>query len=281
MNRLSRQERVAVLRCLLDGCSVRATVRITGTAKNTVAKLAADLACAADRMMERTLVNLPCKRIQADEVWSFVYAKDKNVPADMRSEPGVGSVWTWTAICADTKLVVAWYVGGRDAEYAREFLTIAAQRLAGRVQLTTDGHRAYLEAVPGVFGVEIDYAQLVKVYGAERVGEARYSPPECVGCKKDKIIGNPDKAHVSTSYAERQNLTMRMNMRRFTRLTNGFSKKLENHMHAITLYFAHYNFCRPHMSLDGITPAMAAGVADHVWSIEELVGLLEAAQKAA
>lgn len=281
MNRLSTAQRVQVVKCLVDGNSIRATVRITGVAKNTVTKLLVDMGCASHELAGRALVNLPCKRIQCDEIWSFVYAKDKNVPKSMRGEPGIGSVWTWTAICADTKLIVGSFVGSRDAENARVFLSTVKARLAGRVQLTTDGHRAYLDAVPETFGTEIDYSMLVKIYGAERPGEARYSPAACIGCRKSRIIGKPDRAHVSTSYVERQNLTMRMNMRRFTRLTNGFSKKFENHDHSVSLHFAHYNFCRVHMSLDGKTPAMAAGIADHPWTIEELVRLLDNAQNKA
>lgn len=274
MNRLSLADRARVLSCLVEGNSIRSTVRMTGVAKNTVAKLLVDMGCAAHAMMERTLVNLPCKRVQCDEIWSFVYAKDKNVPKSMRGEVGVGSVWTWTALCADSKLVLAWFVAGRDAESARVFMNMVAGRLANRVQLTSDGHGAYLDAVPHAFGNDIDFAQLVKTYGAENPGEARYSPPRCTGCKRKRRIGKPDRKHVSTSYVERQNLTMRMSMRRFTRLTNAFSKKLENHLHAVTLYFAHYNFCRVHQTL-GKTPAMAAGIADHAWTLEELVGLLE------
>lgn len=275
MNKLSTAQRVQVVKCLVDGSSIRATVRITGVAKNTVTKLLVDMGCASYELTARALVNLPCKRIQCDEIWSFVYAKDKNVPKSMKDQPGVGSVWTWTAICADTKLIVGSFVGTRDAENARVFLSTVKSRLANRVELTTDGHRAYLDAVPETFGEEIDYAMLVKVYGAERPGEARYSPPACIGCKKSRIIGKPDRAHVSTSFVERQNLTMRMNMRRFTRLTNGFSKKFENHDHSVSLHFAYYNFCRVHQTL-GKTPAMAAGIADHAWTVEELVGLLHA-----
>jgi IS1 family transposase len=274
MNKLSTAQRVQVVKCLVDGNSIRATVRITGVAKNTVTKLLVDMGCASHELTSRALVNLPCKRIQCDEIWSFVYAKDKNVPMAMKGAPGVGSVWTWTAICADTKLIVGSFVGTRDAENARVFLSTVKSRLAGRVQLTTDGHRAYLDAVPQTFGDDIDYSMLIKIYGAERPGEARYSPPACIGCKKSKVIGKPDSEHVSTSFVERQNLTMRMSMRRFTRLTNGFSKKVENHIHAVSLHFAFYNFCRRHQSL-GMTPAQAAGVADHAWSIEELVGLLD------
>lgn len=280
MNRLTPQARAQVIAALVEGNSIRSTVRMTGVAKSTVTKLLVELGCACVEYHNRMVRNLPCKRVQTDEIWSFCYAKEKNLPASMRDKEGVGSVWTWTAICADTKLAVGWLVGGRDASYAQEFMSDVASRLANRVQLTTDGHAPYLEAVEGAFGGEVDYSMLVKHYGAERAGEARYSPATCVGCTKQTIVGNPDPAHVSTSYVERQNLTMRMRMRRFTRLTNGFSKKVENHAHAVALHFMHYNFCRVHQSLR-CTPAMEAGVSDHVWSLVELVGLLEAKEKAA
>lgn len=276
MNQLTLDRRAQVVRALVEGNSIRSTVRMTGAAKNTVVKLLADLGCASHAFQAETLVNLPCKRVQCGEIWSFVYAKAKNVPESMRDHPGVGDVWTWTALCADTKLIVAWMVGGRDAEYARLFMRTVASRLANRVQLTTDGHGAYLDAVPDAFGFDgVDYAQLLTLYGAERAGEARYSPPSCIGCKKKRVLGKPSNADVSTSYVERRNLTMRMSMRRSTRPATGFSKKVENHDHAVTLHFMHYNFCRKHQSLDGRTPAMAVGVADHVWTIRELVGMLD------
>jgi IS1 family transposase len=259
---------------LVEGNSVRATCRMTGAAKGTVLKLLRDLGCAAREYQDRTLRNLPCKRIQCDEIWSFCYAKAKNVPKDKRGQFGYGDVWTWTAICADTKLVASWCVGNRGADTAHAFMHDLAERLRDRVQLTSDGHGAYLEAINSAFGTEIDYAQLVKLYGVEPVGPARYSPPKCTGCRRRRVKGDPDPFHVSTSYVERSNLTMRMGMRRFTRLTNGFSKKVENLEHAVSLHFLHYNFARVHQTLR-VTPAMEAGVSDHVWSIGDIVALLE------
>ncbi len=222
------------------------------------------------------LRNLPCKRVQVDEIWSFVYAKAKNVTDKIRQKQGpeVGDIWTWTAICADTKLVPSFLVGGRDAGYATEFLQDLAGRLANRVQLTSDGHKPYLEAVEDAFGADIDYAMLVKHYGSAPEGEKRYSPAVCTGATQKAITGKPDEAHISTSYVERQNLTMRMSMRRFTRLTNAFSKKIDNHRHSIALHFMYYNFARIHQTLR-VTPAMEAGISDHVWTIEDIVGLLE------
>jgi IS1 family transposase len=278
MNQLSKERRVQVVKALIEGSSIRSTVRMTGAAKNTVVKLLAELGGACLTYQDATLVNLPCKRLQVDEIWSFVYAKAKNVPAEHRSEFGYGDVWTWTAIDADTKLVPAWHVGARDGEDAFLFMKILASRLAGRAQLTSDGHKAYLEAVEGAFGANIDYAMLIKMYGPEPGGEKRYSPAVCIGTDTRIVKGQPEKAHISTSYVERHNLTMRMSMRRFTRLTNAFSKKLENHMHNLALYFMYYNFARPHQTLSKpypTTPAMAVGVADHIWDIEEIVSLLD------
>lgn len=218
--------------------------------------------------------NLPSNRVQCDEIWSFCYAKDKNLPEELQGKFGFGSVWTWTAIDADSKLMISWLVGERSAQYAIKFVEDLASRLANRVQLTTDGHRPYLQAVENVFGANIDYSMLVKLYSNGPTGnETRYSPAQCCGAIKEGISGNPDPIHISTSYAERQNLQMRMSMRRFTRLTNAHSKKIQNHIHAISLYFMYYNFARIHQTLR-ITPAMAAGVSDHVWSNEEIVGLL-------
>lgn len=274
MNRLTTAKRVAVVKALVEGCSIRSTVRMTGVAKNTVVKLLVDLGTACAAYQAETLVNLPCKRIQADEIWSFVGAKDKNVPADRQGEFGIGSVWTWTAICADTKLCVSWLVSSRDAGAAYEFMTDVASRLRNRVQLTTDGHKPYLSAVEGAFGADVDYAVLQKIYGVDPQGEKRYSPPVCLGTTCQTVQGTPDPKHISTSYVERQNLTMRMSMRRFTRLTNAFSKKVENHAAAVALYFMYYNFGRIHQTLR-VTPAMEAGVTDHVWSIEEIIALLE------
>jgi IS1 family transposase len=273
MNRLSTAKRAAVVGALVEGCSIRSTVRMTGVAKNTVTKLLVELGAACTAYQSDTLRNLSCKRLQCDEIWSFVGAKDKNVPADKMGKFGVGSVWTWTAIDADTKLCVSFLVSTRDAGAAHEFMADVASRLRGRVQLTTDGHRPYLEAVEGAFGADIDYATLTKLYGVDPQGEKRYSPPVCLGCDTKIVSGDPNPKHISTSYVERQNLTMRMSMRRFTRLTNAFSKKVENHAAAIALYFMYYNFARIHQTLR-VTPAMEAGVSDHVWSIEEIVGLL-------
>ncbi len=275
MNRLDPETRCRVVACLVEGNSIRATVRMTGAAKNTVVKLLKDLGKACLEYQDKTLVSLPCKRIQCDEIWSFVGAKEKNTTPETR-EQGWGDAWTWTAICADTKLIPCWYVGQRDASAAYHFMHNLKGRLKNRVQLTTDGHKAYLEAVEGAFGGEIDYAMLIKIYGNVLNGggnESRYSPPICTGARKRVISGKPLKSHVSTSFCERQNLTMRMSMRRFTRLTNAFSKKVENHEHALALYFMYYNFARIHQTLR-VTPAMEAGVSNHVWSIQEIINLI-------
>ncbi len=273
MNRLTREKKVRIVAALVEGNSVRSTCRMTGTSKGAVLKLLAETGTACREYQDSALRNLPCKRIQCDEIWSFCYSKEKNVPADMRGTPGVGDVWTWTAIDADTKLCAAWLVGKRDAGYATEFIADLRSRLRNRVQLTTDGHSAYLSAVDYSFAQDVDYAMLIKIYGRPAESETRYSPAECIGCESKVITGNPDPKHVSTSYVERQNLTMRMSMRRFTRLTNAFSKKIENHTHALALYFMYYNFGRVHSSLR-VTPAMEAGVSDHVWSVEEIVDLV-------
>jgi IS1 family transposase len=274
MNRLSTEQRAKVVAALVEGNSIRATCRITGVAKNTVVKLLADLGEACLSYQDENLRGLHCQRIQCDEIWSFCHAKAKNVPAEHKGEFGFGDVWTWTALDADTKLVPCWHIGKRDRHDARAFIADLAERLANRVQLTTDGWKPYLNAVEDAFGSEIDYAVLDKLYGSEPEGEKRYSPPTCIGAKRKRIMGNPNEADISTSYVEHQNLTMRMSMRRFTRLTNAFSKKLENLMHVVSLHFMYYNFARVHKRL-GTTPAVAAGVSDHVWSIEEIVNLLE------
>ncbi len=275
------ERQTQVISALVEGNSIRATVRMTGVAKDTVLKLLAKVGQACAEYQDKAFRNLTCKRIQCDEIWSFCYAKDKNVPEELRGKFGYGDVWTWTALCAETKLVPCWLVGGRSARYANSFIADLASRLASRVQLTTDGHRVYLDAVERAFGSEIDYAMLVKLYGNDAAPESRYSPAQCIGAVATSIIGRPDKRHISTSYVERQNLTMRMNMRRFTRLTNGFSKKVENHQHALALYFMYYNFCRIHQTLR-VTPAMEAKVSDHVWELREIVELIRTdAKKAA
>ena len=278
MNKLSTEKRARIVSALVEGCSIRSTVRMTGVAKNTVTKLLVDLGQVCSEFQDRTLRNLACKRLQLDEIWSFCYSKAKNVPEDKKHTFGYGDVWTWVAIDADTKLVPSWLVGGRDAGCAEAFVNDLASRLANRVQLTTDGLKAYLDAVDTAFAGDVDYAMLVKLYGSAPEAERRYTPAKCNGTRRNQVSGNPDPKHVSTSYVERQNLTMRMKMRRFTRLTNAFSKKVENHAHAIALHFMHYNFARIHQTLRS-TPAMKAGVTDHLWSIEEIVLLLEMQEK--
>jgi len=273
MNRLPLDRRAQVLGMLAEGNSLRATSRMADVAFNTVVKLLLDVAGACEQYQDRTLRGLKARRIQCDEIWAFIYAKAKNVPEEHAGELGYGDIWTWTAIDADTKLVPSWAVGRRDAFTAHAFMLDLADRLAHRVQLTTDGNRVYLDAVEGAFGSEIDYAMLVKVYGTDPAADqTRYSPAKCIGTMSQRITGTPDMAHVSTSYVERQNLTMRMSMRRFTRLTNAFSKKLDNHKAAVAFYFMWYNFARIHQTLR-VTPAMEAGVADHVWTAAEIAGL--------
>jgi IS1 family transposase len=280
MNRLGEAERTQVIAALVEGNSIRATVRMTGVSKNTIVKLLEEVGRTCAEYQNRAFRNLPCKRIQCDEIWNFCYCKQANVPADKQGQFGYGDVWTWAAICADTKLIPSWVIGRRDAGTAFHLMQDLAGRLRNRIQLTTDGHRVYLNAVESAFGSEIDYAMLVKMYGSDPQGESRYSPAECIGTEIISISGKPNPQHISTSYVERQNLTMRMAMRRFTRLTNGFSKKVENLGHAVALHFMHYNFCRIHQTLR-VTPAMEAGIADHVWSIAEIVGLLDARNRKA
>ncbi|MCA1612588.1 MAG: DDE-type integrase/transposase/recombinase [Acidobacteria bacterium] len=271
MNKLNNDRRAQVVAALVEGNSIRATVRMTGVAKNTIVKLLAELGTACANYQDAVMRNLPCKRVQCDEIWSFCHSKQKNVAPENAGVLGYGDVWTWVAIDADTKLVPCWHVGRRDGRAAYEFITDLAGGLSKRVQLTTDGHKPYLEAVEAAFGCEIDYAQLIKIYGKPQE-EIRYSPAECLGVECRTISGNPDERHVSTSFVERQNLTMRMSMRRFTRLTNGFSKKLENLEHAVALHFMHYNFVRIHQTLR-CTPAMAAGVSKTLWTIEDILNL--------
>jgi IS1 family transposase len=274
MNRLTKEKRVQIISALVEGNSLRAVSRMCDVAFNTVLKLVPELGRVCADYQDKALRNLTCKRIQCDEIWQFCYAKDKNVPADKQGKFGFGSVWTWIAIDADTKLVPTFMIGTRGAQTAKRFMDDLASRLANRVQLTTDGHRVYLDAVEGAFGADIDYAMLVKLYGNDASEETRYSPAECIGCHSVGITGRPNPKHISTSFVERQNLTMRMGMRRFTRLTNGFSKKAENLAWAVALHYMHYNFCRIHKTLR-VTPAMAAGISDHVWDISEIADLLD------
>lgn len=275
MNRLDRKRQIQVVNTLVEGNSIRATCRMTGVAKGTVTRLLVNVGRACADYQGRTLRNLACKRIQCDEIWSFCYAKAKNVPKDKQGRFGYGDVWTWTAICADTKLVPSWLVAPRNLRAATAFMLDLASRLKHRVQLTTDGHKAYLEAVEGAFGSEVDYAMLVKIYGNEpQPKDVRYSPAICLAAQAVHIQGNLDFKHVSTSFTERQNLTMRMSMRRFTRLTNAFSKKVQNLEAAVALHFMHYNFVRIHQTLR-VTPAMEAGVAKRLWTVEDIAGLLD------
>lgn len=260
-----------ILTALCEGNSINATARMSGASKVTVLRLLADAGTLAADFHDLTVRKLQSKRVQVDELWSFVGCKDKTRD---NGGSGVGSVWTWTAIDADSKLCVSYLVGLREADYAKAFIADVADRIDSRIQLTSDGLKLYVEAVEAAFGGDIDYAQLVKLYGAERPGEARYSPAVCTGCRKERRQGEPDYFHVSTSFVERQNLTVRMSVRRFTRLTNAFSKKLESHGHAVALHYLHYNFLRKHQTLK-TTPAVAAGVADHVWTMREFVDLLE------
>ena len=275
MNKLTHDKRVQVLNLLVEGNSMRATARIADVAFNTVAKLFIETAKVCADYQDKAFRNLTCKRLQLDEIWSFVYAKAKNVPDGKRGQ--AGDVWTWVAIDADSKLVPSWRIGSRDGATACEFVADLAGRLANRVQITSDGHRPYLEAVEKAFGGEVDFAQLIKIYGETVAGQKRYSPAECIGAKKSKVVGNPDLCCVSTSFVERQNLTMRMSIRRFTRLTNAFSKKIENHAHSVALHYMHYNFVRLHKTLR-VSPAMAAGVTERLWTIGDIVHLVEKAE---
>ena len=275
MNKLDREPRARILHLLCEGSSIRAVTRLTGASKNTVTKLVVDAGHACVAYQDRVLRNLPSKRVKVDEIWNFIYAKNDNVKEAKAAPADAGDVWTWTAIDADTKLLVSWLVADRKIESAMMFMDDLKERLANRVQLTSDGHRPYLTAVDTVFGNDVDYAMLQKIYGAEPHGERRYSPAKCIGAKKREITGNPDPNHVSTSYVERQNLTMRMHMRRFTRLTNAFSKKIENHACAVALHSMYYNFVRLHQTLK-VSPAMAAGVTDRLWEMVDVVDVLDA-----
>jgi len=276
MNKLSLERKVQIIKVLCEGNSIRGTARITDTAINTVVKLLREVGKACLVYQDKTMHNLTCNKVQVDEIWSFCYAKQKNVPQDKQGEFGYGDIWTFTAIDTDTKLVPCWLVGLRNIDCAMAFINDLKSRLANRVQLTTDGHRVYLEAIERTFGSSVDYAMLVKLYGQEPEQEKRYSPAICMSATPTIIQGNPDPRFISTSFVERQNLTMRMSMRRFTRLTNAFSKKLENHIFALALYFMYYNFARPHKTLTNPYPrtlAMASGISAHIWTIEEVVKL--------
>jgi IS1 family transposase len=283
MNRLTREQRAQAIQMMAEGVSLRAITRLSGISRTTLIKLLEDAGQAFSEYQDRTLVNLPCKRLQLDEAWAFCYAKQKNVPTAKAAPEGAGDIWTWVGLDADTKLVASWYVGSRDGDAARTFIDDLAPRLASRVQLTSDGHKPYLEAIEGAFGRDIDYAMLVKVYGPSLEGQRRYSPAECTGAIKYRVEGNPDPKHVSTSFVERQNLNIRMGNRRMTRLTNAFSKKAVNHAYMMAVYFMHYNFVRIHQTLK-VTPAMAARVTSKLWEMSDMVKVLEdweATQKAA
>ena len=269
MNKLTPEKRCAVLRCLVDGCSIRATVRITGVSKNAIQRLTVEVGEACLKAQDKMLRDLTCKRLELDEVWCFCYAKDKNVPDEMRGEPGVGSIWTWTAICAESKLIVTWHLGARDAANAHMFIGDLKGRLANRVQITTDGNRCYIVPMEDHFHGNLDYAMLVKLYGEQNTPERSYSPAKCLGTKRKIVAGDPDKDLISTSYAERQNLNIRMNNRRYTRLTNAFSKKAEMLAYSVAIMFFFHNFIRKHQTL-GTTPAVAAGIAKRVWKIEDM-----------
>jgi IS1 family transposase len=282
MNKLPAERRCAVIRALVEGNSIRATCRLTGAAKGTVLRLLAEIGTACTALHDRMVRGIEAKRVQCDEIWSFTYGKERNLPDKLRGTPGVGDTWTWVGLDAESKLAISWLVGDRDAPTALRFLKDLKERLATRVQLTTDGHQVYYTAVENAFGWNgVDYAMLVKLYGPGLETDRGYSPPRCVGAQKHWVMGRPDENHVSTSYVERQNLTIRMQMRRFTRLTNAFSKKIENHAHAVALHFVHYNFCRAHQTLTraakGIyrTPAMVARLTDHVWTVADIVALLD------
>jgi IS1 family transposase len=276
MNKLPLQTRAQILNMLCEGSSIRAISRITGASTTTVLKLLVDAGLACARFHDENVRGVKSKRIQCDEIWSFCYAKAKNVPTAKAAPEGAGDVWTWTALDADSKLIVSYLIGGRDGEYAMAFMDDLRQRLANRVQLTTDGHKAYLQAVDEAFGTEVDYGMLVKMYGEGPKTEARYSPAVCTGARKESIMGHPDKRHVSTSHVERSNLSFRMHNRRFTRLTNAHSKKFENHCHMIALYTVWYNYARINSAVK-MAPAMAAGISTRLWEMADIVGLIDAA----
>jgi len=277
MNKLSIERQAQIIKVLCEGNSIRSTARITDSSINTVVKLLREVGAACLDYQDKALHNLTCKRIECDEIWNFGHSKERNVPEEHKGEFGYGDIWTFVAIDADSKLILSWLIGKRELEDAFAFTKDVKERLANRVQLTTDGHKIYYEAVESAFGADVDYALIVKYYGNEPAGSGRYSPPKCIKTKTKRMQGNPDMTKVSTSYVERQNLSMRMGMRRFTRLTNGFSKKIENQVYATALYFMFYNFARSHKTLANPyprTPTMVAGISDHIWSFEEIVKLM-------
>jgi IS1 family transposase len=274
MNRLPTEKRVQILSMMVEGMSIRSISRLTGASKNTIVKLLATAGAAFSDYQDRMLRELPCKRLQLDEIWSFVYAKAKNVRSAKSASEIAGDVWTWTAIDADTKLIASWMIGDRSGDTAKVFVADLASRLANRVQITTDGHGAYLQAIDDAFGIDVDYAVLEKVYATPTEAQKRYSPPVCVGAKRKEITGRPEQEHISTSFVERQNLNIRMGNRRFTRLTNAFSKKVENHVYALAIYFMHYNFVRIHQTTR-VTPAMAAGVSKTLMSVADMVRIVD------
>lgn len=281
MRCLSRDQRTRVLAALVEGCSVRATVRMTGVSKKSIMRLLLEIGRECVAHEDVALRSLKCEHVEVDELWGFCGAKDANIADERQDEPGIGSVWTWYALDADTKLIVTWIMGDRDQTHADALMDDLAMRLRNRPQISTDGLGVYASAIVSAFGWDVDYARIVKDYGRDVRDEARYSPPKCVGCKKTVVCGDPDPAHVSTSFIERANLTVRMSQRRWTRLTNAHSKSICHMEAAFALHAFHYNFCRKHATLKGRTPAMAAGVADHVWTLDELVGLLEATERRA
>jgi IS1 family transposase len=280
MNKLPDQKRIHILSMLVEGSSLRSITRVADVSINTVTKLLVDAGRACTAFHDQKVTNVTAKRVQCDEIWSFCYTKQANVAEAKRKDLAWGDIWTWTGIESQSKLIISWLVGGRDGDYAMAFMNDLRSRLANRVQLTTDGHKAYLQAIEEAFGADIDYAMLVKLYGQSQEAERRYSPTECIGVTKTTIEGNPDPAHISTSYAERHNLTMRMQMRRFTRLTNGFSKKVDNHCHSLALYFVWYNWVRIHKA-HRTTPAMAAGLTDKLMEMSDIVRLIDDAEMAA
>ena len=275
MNKLTHSQRTQVVNCLIEGSSIRATVRMTGVAKKTVMRVLVEVGAVCEDFQDRTLRNLTCRRVQLDELWGFNYCKEKNVTNEIASKvPGAADVWLWVAIDAETKLVPCWRLGDRNAGTALEFVHDLADRLSNRVQLTSDGHRAYLTAVESAFGSDVDYAMLVKLYGNDAEKEVRYSPAQCIGCLSTVISGKPAPEHISTSFVERQNWSVRTAMRRYTRLSNGFSRKIENHAAAVALYYFAYNFIKIHRTLR-VSPAMAAGVTDRLWEVSDLIALWE------